>query len=99
MARPASYVLSKEADEDIVLIAQASLARWGLVQAEQYVLGLHEAFERLAQFPDLGREANDIQPGYLHLENASHSIFYKKIAQGIWIIRVLHERMDFARRL
>jgi toxin ParE1/3/4 len=69
----------------------------GALPAEKYVLGLHEAFRRLAEFPDIGRDARHIRPGYFRMEVASHTVFYRKTDEGILIIRVLHERMDFAR--
>ena len=94
-----SYALSQKADDDILHIARASMQQWGLARAERYILSLHEAFERLADFPDMGRNVDDIRPGYLRIENASHAIFYHKTETGILIVRVLHERMDFTRHL
>lgn len=94
-----SYTLFQKADDDILHIARASVQQWGLARAERYILSLHESFERLAEFPDVGRNANKISPGYLQMESASHTIFYRKIENGILIVRVLHERMDFTRHL
>jgi toxin ParE1/3/4 len=75
------------------------LRQWGLAQAEKYILGLHETFQMLVEFPDLGRDASDIRPGYRKIETASHSIFYRKTGDGVLIVRVLHQRMDFGRHL
>ena len=94
-----SYTLSQKADYDILYIARTSVQQWGLARAERYILSLHEAFERLAEFPDMGRNADEIRPGYLQMESASHAIFYRKTETGILIVRVLHERMDFTRHL
>ena len=94
-----SYTLSGEADIDIEDIAEASLQQWGLARAEKYILGLHEAFQTLAEFPDLGRDASDIRPNYRKIETASHSVFYRKMQDGVLIVRVLHQRMDFERHL
>lgn len=94
-----SYTLSGEADADIETIAEASLQQWGLVAAEKHILGLHAALQRLAEFPDLGRDASPIRSGYRRIEIASHSVFYRKTADGVLIVRVLHQRMDFGRHL
>ena len=94
-----SYTLSQKADDDIMHIARASVQQWGLARAERYILNLHEAFERLAEFPDMGRAVDEIRPGYLLMESASHVIFYRKTETGILIVRVLHERMDFTHHL
>jgi toxin ParE1/3/4 len=94
-----NYTLSREADADIESIAEASLRQWGLTSAEKYILGLHETFQMLVEFPDLGRDASHIRPGYRKIETASHSVFYRKIGADVLIVRVLHQRMDFGRHL
>jgi len=94
-----SYVLSGKADSDIEAIAETSLRHWGLAQAEKYILGLHETFRMLAEFPELGRDVDEIRPGYRKIETASHSIFYRKTENGVLIMRVLHQNMDFGRHL
>ena len=95
----ASYVLSGQADADIEAIAEDSLTRWGLARAKTYVLELHQTFQMLAEFPGLGRDASDIRPGYRKIEAAEHSVFYREMADGVLIVRVLHRHMDFGRHL
>ncbi len=94
-----SYALSGAADADILYIARDSLKHWGPARAERYILGLHETFERLADFPDMGRTVDEIRPGYMRMDSLSHSIFYRKTETGILVMCVLHERMDFRRHL
>jgi toxin ParE1/3/4 len=94
-----SYTLSQRADEDILQIARSSAQHWGALRTERYILGLHAACERLAEYPDIGRKIDNIRPGYLQMESASHAIFYRKTGTGILIVRVLHERMDVKRHL
>ena len=94
-----NYTLSRKADADIEAIAEESLRQWGLTRAEKYILGLHETFRMLMEFPDLGRDAGDIRPGYRRIETASHSIFYRKSDAGVLIVRILHQSMDFGRHL
>jgi toxin ParE1/3/4 len=94
-----SYALSGEADADIENIAEVSLQQWGLVRAERYILELHDAFRRLADFPDLGRDASLVRFGYRKIEVAGHSVFYRRVEDSVLIVRVLHQRMDFERHL
>ena len=94
-----SYRLSVKAAEDIETIAEFSIRQRGLARAEKYILGQHETFQRLVEFPDLGRDASDIRRGYRKIETASHSVFYRKTNNGVLIVRVLHQRMDFGRHL
>lgn len=94
-----NYVLSRQADSDIVAIAEESLLRWGAGAAETYLLGLHDTFRMLSAFPEIGRDASHIRPGYRKIETASHSVFYRNTPDGVLIVRVLHQRMDFERHL
>ncbi|MEC4594444.1 type II toxin-antitoxin system RelE/ParE family toxin [Nitrospirillum amazonense] len=93
------YALSGKARDDLKRIAQQSLTQWGMAQAERYIYGLHELFGRLVTFPDLGRDAGEIRPGYLRIESGSHVIFYRKAANGILVVRVLHAHMDLSQHL
>lgn len=87
-----SYVLSEAADSDIGDIARRSIAQWGFARTERYLLELHRAFETLAQFPHLGRDAGHLRSGYFRFEHESHSVFYQKVESGIFIVRVLHQK-------
>jgi toxin ParE1/3/4 len=73
-----SYTLSREADADIQHIAEISSRQWGLARAEKYILDMHETFQVLVEFPDLGRDASHIRPGYRKIEAGSHSAFYSE---------------------
>jgi toxin ParE1/3/4 len=47
----------------------------------------------------MGQECSDIRAGYNKISCGSHFLFYRHIADGIDIVRILHERMDFARHI
>jgi toxin ParE1/3/4 len=95
----ANYSLAKKAAADFRAIARESLEKWGEARAERYLKEMFETAQRLADFPDLGREVSSIRPGLLRMTSASHVIFCQKQAGGILIIRILHERMDFLAHL
>ena len=80
-----SYALSGTADADIEQIASDSIKQWGTERAQLYLLSLHQALQRLAEFPDMGRDASGIRPGYRRLEHASHVVFYRKTSSGVII--------------
>jgi toxin ParE1/3/4 len=85
-----SYSLSNKAALDIEEIAEYSITNWGFARAERYILDLHRAFETLAEFPHLGRDAGHLRPGYFRFEHDRHSVFYRKMESGVFIVRVLH---------
>lgn len=75
-------------------IARHSIAEWGTARAEAYLRDFDMAFDRLAAFPFLGRDASQIRAGYRRAEHGLHSIFYVRRGKGILIVRVLHQGMD-----
>lgn len=94
-----SYTLSGAADADIEAIAKSSLEQWGVTRAERYILGLHDLFQQLAEFPDMGLNVSHVRLGYFRMQSGSHLVFYRKIDRGIRIVRILHQLMDVARHL
>lgn len=93
------YKLSRLADRDLSEIARYTIKHWSEHQADDYFLGLHRLLSRLAQKPEIGIASDHISLGYLRYRFRSHMVFYKKTRQGIFIVRVLHGRMDFTRHL
>lgn len=89
-----SYALSRSADRDLEGIARTSAQQWGFSRAEAYLSSLHRAFEIIAQFPDVGRDASGLRPGYLRFEHERHSVFYRRAKGGVLVVRVLHVRMQ-----
>ena len=93
------YALTGAADADLEQIAYHTTERWGLQQAEAYLLALHYAFENLVAFPDAGKAVHELRQGYYRYESGSHAVFYRKQAPGVLIVRVLHQRMEPRRHL
>jgi toxin ParE1/3/4 len=91
--------LSPAARADLDSIWTYTAERWDLDQAEAYTRSLSNAMQLLASSPDLGRKIDDIRAGYLKFPAASHIIFYRKVAGGIEVIRILHRSMDVERHI
>lgn len=53
----------------------------------------------LADAPDRGRSADEINPGLWRHRCESHVIFYRYADHGIDIVRVLHAKMNWAAHL
>lgn len=94
-----SYKLSVEADGDIDAITEYTVQTWGTAQAIRYIQGLHAELQKLADNPRRGRPFNTEHLDYLLKNYEKHSIFYKSADEGIFVVRVLHSRMDFLRHL
>jgi toxin ParE1/3/4 len=90
----AVYSLSAKAAADLSGIYEYAILNFGLTKAREYLTGLHERFETLAENPMQGRSASELSPGLRRLEYESHVVFYVPKAKGIRIVRVLHQNMD-----
>jgi toxin ParE1/3/4 len=86
------YEISARADADLLRIARHSLAQWGSARAESYVRDLYATLERLAAYPAIGRDAEELRPGIRRLQHASHLVIYRPTSFGVLIVRVLHAR-------
>lgn len=89
-----NYKLTPEADNDLTEIWQYGYKKWGLRQANIYLLELEDCFEKLFELPNLGTKCNDIVVGYRSYSNASHVVYYRKHNLKIEVIRILHRRMQ-----
>jgi toxin ParE1/3/4 len=93
------YVLSPRARSDLDDIWNYTEHRWGIDQAELYIRQLREQIEAVAAQPAIGRACFEIRAGYYKYRARSLFLFYRLTSQGIDIIRILHERMDFEQHL
>ncbi|SDM93838.1 type II toxin-antitoxin system RelE/ParE family toxin [Actinomyces ruminicola] len=94
-----AYRLTPAARHDLSAIWDYTEAHWGVLQAETYVRELQAGLERLADNPRRGHPRGEVRPGYLSYAVGRHVIFYVEQADGVDVIRVLHQRMDPDRHL
>lgn len=91
------YTYSKRAERDLIKIYKDTVKEWGFAQADKYDSGLERTVLLLADNPDLGHQCDDIKTGYRRFEYERHIVFYRKRKAGIFILRILHDRMDAKR--
>lgn len=96
----AKYLLSKSAESDLEKIADYTIENFGINQALVYKNGLITCFQEWTDRPEMGRfYLHGNKTLLLRYRYKSHVVFYKRFNNGILIIRVLGERMDFIRHL
>lgn len=76
-----------------------SYETWGERQTDLYLSSLDQAFVLLGEDPNRGVSCDELVAGYRKFRQGRHVIFYREISEGIEIIRILHERMDFESHL
>lgn len=95
-----SYSLTVAARKDMIEIGHYTVEKWGKRQRDKYLKQLDDAFKLLARQPEIGKEAEDIKPGYKKFGQGSHFIFYRAGKDSkIVVIRILHNSMDVDRHL
>lgn len=94
-----NYRLSKECKIDISEIYEYGINKFGLSQAQEYIIGLHDLFEVLAKNANIGRDASEFYPSLKRFVYKSHMIFYLQTKSGIFIIRTLSQSMDYEHHL
>lgn len=93
------FTLTNKALADLKDIARFTQSRWGREQRLHYLTMLDGCFHQLAADPLIGRDCSEIRSGYLRFRAGRHVIFYRRVDNGIVIIRVLHGSMDIENRL
>jgi len=88
---------SRQLDE----IFRYSVSRWGQAQAESYIEGLFESFDRIADHRLVSRPvpAEFGVSGFFY-RYEKHVVYWKTLSDGdIGIVTILHERMHQIERL
>lgn len=94
-----SVIIRPEAEVDIEVIADYTIAQWGVDQARHYVGDLRRVIERLALDGLRRPEEAELFPGLRRARSGHHFIFYLIDDERVDVIRVLHERRDARRQL
>jgi toxin ParE1/3/4 len=82
----------------LLSIGDYTLRTWGEDQAIRYLDALEASCQMLAENPALGRACDNIRPGLRRMEHGRHVLFYRQVAGGILISRILHQRMAHERQ-
>lgn len=93
-----NLILSPRAQKDFRDIRLYGQREWGAPRAEAYQISLTRGFERLRDFPEIGKTRDDLEAGLRSWMVEHHVLYYRVRAEAIEIARILHERADPARQ-
>tara|TARA_R110002072_G_scaffold28229_2_gene90820 strand:+ start:204 stop:524 length:321 start_codon:yes stop_codon:yes gene_type:complete len=99
MHKTPRFFVHQKADEDLEVIFDYSLEKFGFARTARYIKDIEIMFEKLACNPQKGNTFDIQLPNCLHLKVESHFIYYAEYQGGIEIFRVLHKRMEPTRHL
>ncbi|KAF3888279.1 MULTISPECIES: type II toxin-antitoxin system RelE/ParE family toxin [Nostocales] len=83
------FRLTEPAIKDIEEIADYIAKQSGLAQSELFLSKLNAKFTKIAKFPNLGRQRDEILPGIRSLPVDNYLILYMSIGQDVEIFRVI----------
>ena len=86
------YRLSRKADQDIQSIFEFGAERFGIAQAESYLLGLHNQLDQLADKPDTWPHIEIQNMSFQRCVYESHSIYYQQGESDVVIVRILGQQ-------
>jgi toxin ParE1/3/4 len=89
--------LSQQAKEDFRDILSYTLTTWGESQLAKYRASINDTLDVILHNPSAGRPS--VKPTLKVLAVEHHRIFYRTIDDTIYIVRILHGRMDTPRHL
>jgi len=84
------YLLSQIADTDLEEIFDYTTHKFGLEQAEKYLLEIEDIFLHLLKNPESGKKRDEIKKGLYSFPKDNHIIFYRIFNNSIRIVRILH---------
>lgn len=87
------FRLSLRAEADLDEITHYTLRQWGEEQTIRCLDALEVRCRNLAEDSSSGRRCDSIRPGLWRAEQGSHVIFFRRVPDGIRIVRILHQRM------
>jgi toxin ParE1/3/4 len=87
-------IVSPAARRDLRGILRATIRKWDTQQRRDYELKIARAFERIAQFPEMGTLLSELNAETRAVRCEQHRIYYRIDGNVVHILRVLHVRMD-----
>ena len=90
---------SNRAKNDVREIWNYSVEQWGSGQAAIYIGLIEAAVDEVMADPKIGRLCNEVRRGYRKHLVGSHMLFYRVAAKTVFMVRILHQRMDIRRHL
>lgn len=87
-------VLTAAADADLRGIFRYSRREFGTAQAQRYVAAINARMRVILKSPQIGRRFDEIDDDYRLVSCQSHHIYFRRVADELRVVRILHQRMD-----
>ncbi len=95
----AEFRLSLRVRRTLIEIHEFTDGRFGRYQADAYHAGFEKTFGLIAEFPRIGRAADEILAGVRRFRFQSHHIFYRVESKHVLILDIFHVSQDIGPEL
>jgi toxin ParE1/3/4 len=97
--KPRQFTLSRKARQDFIDILRYTGETWGEEQLLTYRGKLNDALETIAHNPQLGHHRDDLPSTHQAYLVGSHVNVYRIRADGVAVVRILHQRMGLSKHV
>ncbi len=96
MSSPNKYTLSltQEAEDDFINILVYTAQQWGEAKLQEYDASLSHALEVVKDNPFLGYRHNLLPEDHRCFNIRKHVLVYQITSSHIYVLRILHQRMN-----
>ena len=94
-----TVTLSPKARQDFIDILRYTGETWGQNQLLTYRDKINDALQAIGGNPQLGHGRDDLPPTHQAYLVGSHIIVYRTRADGVAVVRILHQRMSLAKHV
>lgn len=98
-SRKLHLVLTRLARQDLYDLLQYSLLEWGPEQRDRYADALAQGFDRLRDFPAIGKTYAELPTAIRTHLVEHHNVVYTVRGGTVRVLRIVHRRMDLLRAL
>lgn len=97
--KPQPLKLSPKARQDFIDILRYTGETWGQAQLLVYRDKIDAALQSIGSNPQLGHRRADLPATHLACLVGAHVIVYRAGADGVGVVRILHQRMSLAKHI
>ncbi len=92
---PLKIAYTLDAQQDLDDLWESRFVR-GQTVADAVLDEMLERIQDLAEFPEMGRQRDELRPGLRSIRQTSHVIFYVVKGKTLVVLRVAHARRDIS---
>ncbi|MBZ4042257.1 type II toxin-antitoxin system RelE/ParE family toxin [Flavobacterium hibisci] len=90
-----SYVLTKDAEDDLERIHDYGVAKFGMLQADKYYEMFFQSFDKIASNPFMFPNSDYLMKGYRYCVCGVDTIFYRIISDDMVEIVTIVGRQEY----